>query len=118
MLATTIHSINTGLLVVSSHLSLLLLTALVKNRPGIPSVYRPIPVFNYTGPVFWTGPVFYTGPVSPLGIPEYYWHLHLPYMVTIYTRGELRFKDVREFVEFFRILKSQVPPRTSSYHIR
>ena len=91
---------------------------LVKNRPGIPSVYRSGRVFNYTGPVFWTGPVFYTGPVSPLGIPEYYWHLHLPYMVTIYTRGELRFKDVREFVEFFRILKSQVPPRRYSYHIR
>ena len=80
------------------------LRALVKNRPGIPSVYRPLPVFHYTGPVFWTGPVFYTGPVSPLGIPEYYWHLQLPYMVTIYTRGELRFKDVREFVAFFRIL--------------
>ena len=48
--------------------------ALVKNRPGIPSVYRPIRVFHYTGPVFWTGPVFlipgrYSGSVGIPGIP-------------------------------------------------
>ena len=32
--------------------------ALVKNRPGIPLVYPPPPVFHYTKPVFRTGPVF------------------------------------------------------------
>ena len=57
--------------------------ALVKNRPGIPSVYPPPPVFNYTKPVFDTGPVLKYRGGKAHELPK-------QAMKYIFTRGDSR----------------------------